>query len=75
LAALKAAMDEELSSTITSLRNTFINKIASPEDVERTCNCLAEKLAGDLASNHDAKLALIDLLDEALHGLFYLFSL
>jgi hypothetical protein len=35
LAALKAAMEEELSSTITSLRNTFMNKIATPEDVNR----------------------------------------
>ena len=41
-------MDEELSSTITGLRNTFMNKIASPEDVRRTCDQLAEKLAGDL---------------------------
>jgi hypothetical protein len=28
-------MEEELSSTITSLRNTFMNKIATPEDVNR----------------------------------------
>jgi hypothetical protein len=45
-----------------------MNKIAGPEDIQRACGVLAEKLAGDLASNHDAKLALIDLLDEALHG-------
>lgn len=68
MAALKQAMNEELNSTATSLRNTLMNKIAGPEDVERACSHLAEKLAGDLASNHDAKLALIDLLDEALHG-------
>jgi hypothetical protein len=28
-------MEEELNSTTTSLRNTFMNKIASPEDVKR----------------------------------------
>jgi hypothetical protein len=49
-------MNEELSSTATSLRNTFMNKIAGPEDIQRACGVLAEKLA------------LIDLLDEALHG-------
>ena len=61
-------MNEELNSTATSLRNVFFNKIAAPEDVERACGQLADKLSGDLASNHDAKLALLDLLEEALHG-------
>ena len=62
-------MNEELNSTATSLRNVFFSKVAAPEDVERACGQLAEKLAGDLASNHDAKLALLDLLEEALHGI------
>ena len=61
-------MNEELNSTATSLRNVFFSKVAAPEDVERACGQLAEKLAGDLTSNHDAKLALLDLLEEALHG-------
>jgi hypothetical protein len=34
LAALKLAMNEELNSTATSLRNIFMNKIAGPEDVQ-----------------------------------------
>lgn len=68
LAALKAALDEELNSTSTSLRNTFMNKIATAEDVRRTCEQLAEKLSGDHGSVQDAKIALVDLLDEALHG-------
>lgn len=45
-----------------------MNKIATAEDVRRTCEQLAEKLSGDLGSVHDAKIALVDLLDEALHG-------
>jgi hypothetical protein len=57
LAALKAAMDEELSSTITGLRNTFMNKIASLEDVRRTCDQLAEKLAGDLVRTKTQKIS------------------
>jgi len=68
LAALKAALDQELNSTSTSLRNTFMNKIATEEDVKKTCEHLADKLSGDPGSVQDAKIALVDLLDEALHG-------
>ena len=52
----------------TSLRNTFMNKIPTVEDIEHTCNALASKLIGDEASRTEAKLALVDVLDEALNG-------
>ena len=68
LAALKAAIDEELNSVSTALRNTFLNKIPTPEDIKQTCTTFASKLMQDEESQIECKLALVDLLDEALHG-------
>ncbi len=45
-----------------------MNKIPTAEDIEHTCNALASKLIGDEASRTEAKLALVDVLDEALNG-------
>merc|ERR1719412_3120898 len=66
LAALKAAIDEELNSVSTALRNTFLNKIPTPEDIKQTCTTFASKLMQDEESQIECKLALVDLLDEAL---------
>ena len=69
LAALKAAIDEEVNSVGAALRNTFMNRIPTPEDIKQTCNALASKLTQDEHSQIECKLALVDLLDEALHGI------
>merc|ERR1740128_894839 len=66
LNALKAAMEEEMNSVTNALRNTFINRIPTPEEIASTCNTLAEKLSADAAARTDVKLALVDVLDEAL---------
>jgi len=66
LEALKAAMEEEMNSITNALRNTFINKIPTQEEIDKACNCLAEKLGGGDVSRTDVKLALVDVLDEAL---------
>ena len=68
LAALKAAIDEEMNSVGAALRNTFMNKIPTPEDISATCTALASKLILDEDSRTECKLALVDLLDEALQG-------
>jgi hypothetical protein len=68
LNALKAAMEEEMNSVTNALRNTFINRIPTPEEIAHACNTLAEKLAADAAARTDVKLALVDVLDEALQG-------
>ena len=68
LAALKAAIDEEMNSVGAALRNTFMNKIPTPEDISATCTQLAQRLILDEASRTECKLALVDLLDEALQG-------
>ena len=68
LNALKAAMEEEMNSVTNALRNTFINRIPTPEEIASTCNTLAEKLGADAAARIDVKLALVDVLDEALQG-------
>jgi len=68
LNALKAAMEEEMNSVTNALRNTFINRIPTPEEIAQACNTLAEKLAADAAARTDVKLALVDVLDEALQG-------
>ena len=68
LNALKAAMEEEMNSVTNALRNTFINRIPTPEEIAHACNKLAEKLAADAAARTDVKLALVDVLDEALQG-------
>ncbi len=49
-------------------RNTFLNSIPSAEDISSTCSTLAEKLCADSTSRTDVKLALVDVLDEALQG-------
>jgi len=66
LSALKAAMEEEINSVTNALRNTFINRIPTQEEINSTCNTLAEKLGADAAARTDVKLALVDVLDEAL---------
>ncbi len=65
---LKDAMEEEMNSVTTCLRNTFLNKIPTEEEILKTCNTLAEKLSADTAAKNDVKLALMDLLEEALQG-------
>ena len=72
LAALKAAIDEEVNSVGAALRNTFMNRIPTPEDIKQTCSALASKLTQDENSQIECKLALVDLLDEALHGKYKL---
>ncbi|MFN9909238.1 MAG: hypothetical protein ACK56F_24490, partial [bacterium] len=71
---LKAAMEEEMNSVTNALRNTFINRIPTPEEIAHACNTLAEKLAADAAARTDVKLALVDVLDEALQGKLLLFD-
>merc|ERR1719458_692614 len=66
LAALKSAMEEEMNSVTNALRNTFINRIPTTEEIASTCRQLAEKLGADAAARTDVKLALVDVLDEAL---------
>ena len=70
LAALKACIEEEVNSVNASLRNTFMNKIPTPEDIRQTCSTLASRLILDESSRTECKLALVDLLDEALQGKF-----
>ena len=45
-----------------------MNKIPTPEDISATCTQLAQRLILDEASRTECKLALVDLLDEALQG-------
>jgi len=66
LAALKIAMEDEMNSVTNALRNTFINRIPTTEEIASTCRQLAEKLGADAAARTDVKLALVDVLDEAL---------
>ena len=37
LAALKSAMEEEMNSMTNALRNTFINRIPTTEEIAITC--------------------------------------
>ena len=68
LAALKACIDEEINSVGASLRNTFMNKIPTGDDIRQTCATLAGRLILDESSRTECKLALVDLLDEAIQG-------
>lgn len=70
LAALKGAIDEELNSVQANLRNTFMNKIPSAEDIKQACNIFAARFMMNESSKNECKLALVDLLDEALQGMF-----
>ena len=45
-----------------------MNKIPTPEDITQTCATLASRLILDESSRTECKLALVDLLDEALQG-------
>ena len=65
---LKEAMEEEMDSVASCLRNTFLNKVPTDEEVKQTCKTLAEKLSGNSMTKNDAKLALMDVLDEVLQG-------
>jgi len=66
LNALKAAMEEEMNSVTNALRNTFLNRVPTTEEIANSCRALAEKLCADAAARTDVKLALVDVLDEAL---------
>ena len=68
LRLLRNAVDEEMNSVTNCLRNTFLNKIPTEEEISKTCQTLAEKLSGNATSKNDAKLALMDVIEEALHG-------
>ena len=57
-----------MNSTTNALRMTFMTKIPTQEDIDRTCNDLAEKLGTSEASRNDVKIALVDVLEEALQG-------
>ena len=61
-----------MNSTTNALRQTFMTKIPTQEDIDRTCNDLAEKLAMNEASKNDVKIALVDVLEEALQGTVFL---
>merc|ERR1719384_1350210 len=65
LEMLKDVMEDEMNSVTTCLRNTFLNRFPTEEDILRTCNTLAEKLSADINAKNDVKLALMDLLAEA----------
>merc|ERR1719232_1425898 len=66
LNALKDAMEEEMNSVTNALRNTFLNRVPTTEEIANSCRALAEKLCADAAARTDVKLALVDVLDEAL---------
>ena len=51
-----------------------MNKIPTPEDITQTCATLASRLILDEASRTECKLALVDLLDEALQGTYNFLS-
>merc|ERR1719468_744764 len=44
LALLKLAIEEEVNSVGASLRNTFMNKIPTAEDIRQTCNTFMNKI-------------------------------
>ena len=69
LEMLRATVEEELNSTTNALRQIFMNKIPTQEDIEATCLDLAEKLCGGEDSKNDVKIALVDVLEEALQGI------
>ena len=74
LNALKMAMEEEMNSVTNALRNTFLNRVPTTEEIASSCRALAEKLCADATARTDVKLALVDVLDEALQGLYSLTS-
>ena len=65
---LRATLEEEMNSTTNALRQTFMTKIPTQEDIDNTCNELAQKLAKGDSSKNDVKIALVDILEEALQG-------
>merc|ERR1719384_1604425 len=71
LEMLKDVMEDEMNSVTTCLRNTFLNRFPTEEDILRTCNTLAEKLSADINAKNDVKLALMDLLEEALQDVVF----
>ena len=68
LNALKTAMEEEMNSVTNALRNTFINRVPTTEEIANSCKALAEKLCADSAARTAVKLVPVDVLDEALQG-------
>ena len=63
-----------MNSVTNALRNTFLNRVPTTEEIASSCRALAEKLCADATARTDVKLALVDVLDEALQGLCSLTS-
>ena len=61
-----------MNSVTNALRNTFLNRVPTTEEIASSCRALAEKLCADATARTDVKLALVDVLDEALQGLYSL---
>ena len=57
-----------MNSLANALRNTFLNKIPNEQEIADACAVVADRLAGGTAGANDVKLALMDVLEEALHG-------
>jgi len=57
-----------MDSLANCLRNAFLGKIPSEKEIEDVCSMVADKLSGGNAAKHEAKLALMDIIDEALGG-------
>ena len=57
-----------MNSVTNALRNTFLNRVPTTEEIANSCRALAEKLCADASARTDVKLALVDVLDEALQG-------
>ena len=62
------AVYEEMNSTASNLRNIFLSKIPTEEEILMACQCLSDKLVQDQASRNEVKIALLDILEEALQG-------
>ena len=68
LELLRNAMEEEINSASNCLRSTFLNKIPTAEEIEKVYQTLSEKLCADTYSKNDAKLALMDVIEDSLSG-------
>ena len=53
-----------------SISKYVFSRVPTTEEIANSCRALAEKLCADAASRTDVKLALVDVLDEALQGSF-----
>jgi hypothetical protein len=70
---LRDAMESEMDSLTNCLRNTFLGKIPTEAEIGNACGAIADKLSGGNAAKNEAKLALMDILDEALGGKTFFF--